>query len=642
MLPRMPSPRSFLCAAALAVVVGPASCKKPQQPTSDAPLVINGTPGKTDGGGGGGDVTPPATKPDAKLEKIQITASISNLAEMFAVFTDVNLRVNPDGSGDAKAEIQAGLLQSGVAPSFLENIDLAGVHALWAAYPMQGGGGSARDANLAVTVAVIDGRKVIEAAPSSSRPQPLGDGMWELKSSDGNVLIKESGKELLIGMSPEDIARAAKLRSEAKSDHRLAVKVWNIPKDDLDPAALFGLPSNTKLAKDLGKVLKELGAVELVADVGMQKDASLLLSADAPFGKLGIEPLGKARAASTAVEAKLPGDPMLVTTLSWGDPTLIHKLINDQVPLAQIPEPFNAIVKQVMTASTTLLGQIGNDIVFGLYVDAKGRLTAVVAADVKDVAKTREAMRSISDAIKLSVEAQQALSGNNKAAHIGIEWKPGSVAAGSAKADRLVLKAPKDMAGDMEDFAFFLDKGAVEAVSFAEGGTAFVAIGPGAKTIAVDVLKGIAKPRKASLAQHDGLGKLRTAIGGCQVCVAFDPVSYLRFRVGLLAAKESKDKTIAKRAKASMADLKKIGNIGEPSLGVKVEAKKGALGMLVPKETMFAKKESVAKLMEINSFVEDGSLAPPPAPTVREENGPTPRKAPPKTKPAKAPMKKAG
>jgi hypothetical protein len=636
----MPSPRSFLCAAALAVVVGPASCKKPQQPSSDAPLVITGTP-DADGGAGGSDVSPAATRPGGKLEKIQITASVSNLAEIFAVFTDMNQRFNPDGSSDAKSELQAALLQSGFAPSFLDNIDLAGVHAMWAAYPMQGGQAGAKDANLAASIGVIDGRKVIEAAPSSSRPQPLGDGMWELKSTDGNVLIKESGKELLIGMSPEDIARAAKLRSEAKADHRFAAKVWNIPKDDLDPASLFGLPSNSKLAKDLGKVIKDLGAVELLADVGMAKDASMLLSAEAPFSKLGIEPLGKARAASTAIEAKLPDDPMLVTTLSWGDPALVTKMINEQVPVAMIPEPFTTIVKQTMTAATTLLGQISNDVVFAVYVDSKGKLTAVIAADVKDDAKTREAMRSISDAIKQSVDAQQALAGSNKAAHVGLEWKPGGVAAGSAKADRLVLRAPKEMADDLAGFEFFLDKGAVEAVSFAEGGTAFVAIGPGAKALTIDVLKNVAKPRKSSLAQHEGLGRLRTSLGGCQICVSMDPVAYLRFRVALLAAKEAKDKTIAKRAKTSLADLKKIGSVGEPSLGVKVEAKKGALGVLIPKEAVFAKKESIAKLIEINTFVEDGAMAT--APVTREEKAPAARTAPPKTAPAKkAPAKKAG
>ncbi len=599
--------------------------------------MINGT-------GGGGDAVPPSDvsvpgKPAAAVEKIQFTAGVSNLAEVFEVIKDVSARWAPDGGGDMKSEIQAGLLQMGFAPSFLDNIDLAGVHAVWAAYPTQDSAAGPKDANVAATVAVVDGRKVIEAAPASSRPQPLGDGMWELKSGDGKLLIKEAGKELLIGMSPEDIARAAKLRGEAKADHRLTAKVWNIPKDDLDPAALFGLPSNSKLAKDLSSVFKSLGAIELVADAGLAKDAALMLSADAPFSKLGIEPIGKPRAASTALEGRLPGDPMLVTTLSWGDPTLVAKLINEQIPIAQIPEPFAAIVRQVMTAATTLLSQISNDVVFGLYVDGKGRITAVVAADVKDEAKTREAMRSIADAVRLAVEAQQALAGKNKAAQIGFEWKPDGVPAGSGKADRMVLRAPKDMEKDVEEFAFFLDRGAVETLSFVKDGTAFVAVGPGAKALTTDVLKGIGKPRKASLAQHDGLGKLRATMGGCQICVSMDPVSYLRFRVALMAAK---DKGAAKAAKTSMADLKKVGDVGEPSLGIKVEPKSGAMGILIPRETLFASKAAIEALMRVNNLVEGNAIEP--APPVREAPAtkPATKKEGPKTAPKKVAPKKAG
>ncbi len=591
-------------------------------------MVINGTaPGDTTATPPSGSDLTVAGKPAVAVEKIQITAGLSNLAEVFDVIKDVSARWEPDGSGDVKAEIQASLLQMGFAPSFLDNVDLAGVHAVWAAYPMQGSGSSAKDANVAATIAVLDGRKLIEAAPSSSRPQPLGDGMWQLKSDDGNLFLKEAGKELLLGMSPEDIARAAKLRSEARKDHRLTAKVWNIPKDDLDPAALFGLPSNSKLAKDLSAVFKNLGAIELVGDVGLASDASMMLSAEAPFSKLGIDPIGKARAASTALEARLPGDPMLVTTMSWGDPTLVAKLINEQIPIAQIPEPFAAIVKQVMTAATTLLGQIANDVVFGLYVDSKGRITAVIASDVKDEAKTREAMRSISDAIGLAVGAQQTLAGKDKAGQIGLEWKPDGLAAGGGKADRLVLRAPKSMAGDIEEFSFFLDKGAVETISFVHSGTAMVAIGPGAKALVTDALKGMGKSRKASLAQHDGLARLRATMGGCQICVSMDPVAYLRFRVSLMAAK---DKTAAKRAKTSMAELKKLGSVGEPSVGLRVEAKRGALGVMVPKESLFASRASIEALLKINTMVDGGEVIEMAPPVVSEKPTRAPKKPAPK------------
>ncbi len=611
----MSSPRPLLLAAALVVALAPASCKKKQQNGTDAPLVIDGSGGTPPGGDGTDGGT---TRPNTAMEKIEITASISGLADVFDMVKELNARWAPDNSGDAKAEIQAGLLQMGFAPSFLDNIDLAGTHGMWFAYPQQDDAATAADIDMAATVAVIDGRKVIEGAPASSRPQPLGDGMWEIKSGEKQrFLIKEAGKELLVGMSPEDIAKAAKLRGQLDGSKRLYAKVWNIPKDELDPAALFGLPSNTAIAKALSSVLKELGAVELVGDVGTARDAVLTVSAEAPFSKLGIEPIGAPRASATAIEGRLPGKPMFVTTLSWGDPTLLEKSIAAAVPMSMIPEPFTPIVKQAVDNAVVLLKQIANDVVVALYVDAKGQLSVVLAADVKDDAAARDAMRKISDAIKQAVDAQQTLSGTNKDAHIGLEWKADGVALSGGKADRLLLRAPKSMKGELDEVQFLLVKDAVETISFVKGNTAVVAIGAGAKGLAGDVMKGIGKPRKDSLAQHEGLGRVRASMGGCQLCAAFDPIAYLRFRLTMLAAK---DKTAAKDAKASLAAIKKAGNVGAPGLGVKVEAKKGALGIVLPKETLFADKSAVDALKKAQALVDGGGIAAaPPAPSGKPE-----------------------
>ncbi|MBC8073439.1 MAG: hypothetical protein IAG13_34280, partial [Deltaproteobacteria bacterium] len=318
----MSSPRPLLLAAALLLAVAPASCEKNKNKGTDAPLVIDGD-GGTPPGGDGISVAPQGTG-----EKIEMTATISGLADVFDTLKELNTRWAPDDGGDAKAELQAGLLQMGFAPSFLDNIDLTGAHGVWFAYPQQDNAAAAGDVDLAATIAVVDGRKVIEGAPASSRPQPLGDGMWELKAGDKQrFLIKESGKELLVGMSPEDVNKAASLRAGLKSDKKLYAKVWNIPADEIDPAALFGLPSNTAIAKALSSVLKELGAVELFGDIGAGKDAVLTVTAEAPFSKLGIEPIGAPRTAATALEGKLPGKPMFVTTMSWGDPALLEKSI---------------------------------------------------------------------------------------------------------------------------------------------------------------------------------------------------------------------------------------------------------------------------------------------------------------------------
>ncbi|MBK8236061.1 MAG: hypothetical protein IPK74_10925 [Deltaproteobacteria bacterium] len=441
----MSSPRPFLAATLVALAIGAASCEKKQETGTNAPLVINGTaPVVSDDPGG----KPATNTPRPAIQKLNITGTITGIPDLFDAFREINARW-ADGDTDARAELQAGLLQAGFSPSFLDNLDLAGAHSVWFAYPQQSESATPADVNLAASIAVIDGRKVIEGAPASSRPQPLGDGMWELKSADSHLLIKENGKELLLGLSPQDIARAGSLRAEAKTDHHITSKLWNIPKDELDPAALFGLQGSSKPARELAEVLKNLESISLVADAAPDKDATLVVSADAPFSRLGIEPIGKARGSATAIEGKLPGNPMFVSTLSWGDPALLERTLTSQVPVSQLPEPFASIVKQALDASVTLLKQVANDVVIAIYVDASGKPTALVAADVKDDAKTRDAMHAIADAIKQAVEAQNTLAGKQASAKIGLEWKPGGVAVAGGKADKMVLRAPKDLAGEI-------------------------------------------------------------------------------------------------------------------------------------------------------------------------------------------------
>jgi hypothetical protein len=97
----------------------------------------------------------------------------------------------------------------------------------------------------------------------------------------------------------------------------------------------------------------------------------------------------------------------------------------------------------------------------------------------------------------------------------------------------------------------------------------------------------------------------------------------------------AKDKGAAKAAKTSMADLKKVGDVGEPSLGIKVEPKNGAMGILIPRETLFASKAAIEALMRVNNLVEGNAIEPaPPVPPSKKEG--------PKTAPKKVAPKKAG
>jgi hypothetical protein len=256
----------------------------------------------------------------------------------------------------------------------------------------------------------------------------------------------------------------------------------------------------------------------------------------------------------------------------------------------------------------------------------------MIAADVKDDAKTREAMRQISMAIEKAVLAQHTLVGKTKEAQVGITWKPDGAKLSGGKADELVVRPSKNMKEEAESLKSFIGKDAVEVVSFVKDKTAIVMVGPGGKKLAGDVMKSLGKGRKDSLASHQGLQRLRKSMGGCSICISGDTVAYYKFRLALMKAK--KDAELAKKAKSTLAKLAKVKEIGDPGIGVKVEKNRAALGMVIPQETLFPPKEQAVALREVIQFVEsEGTAAEAPPPpkdsgvAPRKEKAPPPKKA---------------
>jgi hypothetical protein len=592
--------RPLLAALLLAAPLALASCGKKQNTEETQPPLapVTSTPAG-DGASGG---APGRGEPRPAVERITVTGSVEGLDDMMAAFKKLGESWMPDQATDPKAEIQAGLLGAGFGPGFFNNIDLDGLHAFTSHTPVSGGG--PQDASVSASVAVVDARKLIENLPQSQRPSPLGEGMWELKVDSTRMLMREQGKELLIGLSNDDIAKAGQLRGQTKPGRRVRVKATNIPTDDIDPAAVLeDLPGGSELAKQLSEIVRELEAVTFEADFGTTRELQAEVGASAPFHKLGLGPIGTPRTAATSLESRLPPDPMFVTTLSWGDPTLLHKLV-DSTPLSDVPDPVKPMVEKAIKSAHGLLDQVATDVAFALYIDKKGRATFVMAASVKDEAKTKAALQGVHQVIVEGVETQASMAGKNKDAAFTAKLELDGLKVPGGKADRLAITIPKDFQGDAREARMFLGKNTLEVVSHVADGTAVLAIGAGAKALVADV----ARPGKQSLAQHAGLQGLRKSMGGCQICMSGDPLAYFRFRL-LLVRDETTDKTVSKQASERMAQLGKLSPIGEPGVGVKVEAEKAAVGLVVPQATLFAPRAAVEKLGEINRFVDDPESA---------------------------------
>lgn len=596
----MSSARTLLLAAGLTASFGVA-CNKSKPIETDAPK-----PATASNPADAGDATVPASVDPSKL--IHVEGSFEAIDDMFAAVKEITIRLDPeDGGSDPMADFQAQLLQSGFAPGFLNNIDLAGLHAFSMAYPAQGGASTSPNSmSMAATVAVIDGRKVIESTPQSFRPQPLGDGVWEIRQDQSRFLFKEAGKELLVGMSTEDLTTAGSLREKTGKGRRFRVRFWNIPTDNLDPVTLLGLPRDSKLAKDLGKVVQKLQAIALELELGAERDIELVANAEAPFSLLGLDPIGEPRVASTKVEAVLPPDPIMVGTLAWGKPDLVHTMMDKFVPIDRVPAPFDAIARQAMQGVHGLLDQIGNDVVFAVYMDNKGEAALVIAADVKEDGGTRDKMRALNEAIVKAIEAQRTAFGSDKAAQFAVDYKVDGVALAGGKGDRLVITLPKEMEGDLDlgQAAPFMKKNKIEAVSFARNGIAVVTIGLGGRKVASEVAKNLGKAPKKSLAQDEGLQRLRETMGGCQICVSGDVEKYLDMRLQMVKASAA-DKKVVAQATSLRSKVAKGSDMGDPGIGLRVRPDDGAFAVVVPASLAFAPVDEWSTLQAAFEFVAD-------------------------------------
>jgi hypothetical protein len=155
------------------------------------------------------------------------------------------------------------------------------------------------DLRLSGSLAALSAKGVMDGMPSSQRPQPLGNGMWELVQGELRVLLRERPKALEFALTAADLERAAGVASAASGGRRLKVHAAELPPGMLSADA-FPLPSG--LRRQVSGVLREASSAALELDAGTDRDLVLELAADAPFERLGLSPLGAARVQPSALE----------------------------------------------------------------------------------------------------------------------------------------------------------------------------------------------------------------------------------------------------------------------------------------------------------------------------------------------------
>ncbi len=582
--------------AALAAV--PAGCVKKNAPTNV--VVVDDNPADKGGGdgaaGGAAEASdedngrsepgaeparksrPPAGKP------VRVRAAINALGDVMAVIKQATEAWTPKQPFDPAAQAQAVLLQLGYGPGLWSNLDLAGTFAVDASFYAQD---PSSDLKLVGSLAAVSARGVMEGMPSSQRPQPLGNGLWELIQGETRVYLREQAKALEFALATTDLDRAGGLASEAAKGRRLQLRAWDIPPGALNDFS-FGLPGS--LRRMLDGVLRDMKSAALEVDAGTDRDLTVQLSAEAPFSRLGLSPLGAARNQPTALEGLLPAGPALVVALPWGSPEILHAMLDKNARIEQIPAPFDAVARDALKGAHGLLDQITGDVVFALYLSPKGEATAVLAANIKSEATAREAARGVLGAASRGLEAFNALTGDDKAAKLGITSKT-DVKAGLVKADLLAIAVPKNMEKELGSLAPFLTKKRLEVVTLISGQLAVMTVGGAAEKVAADIGTGVKAGRKQNLAADVGLRLARQAAQGCHFCVGFDPAALLH-----LSARMDDDVDKARLAKldAAAATFTRIG--GAVGLGLKFDPNLGGLGLGLPKSVLLPSPADAATL----------------------------------------------
>lgn len=583
------STRLALVAAALAAVPA-VGCAKKTAPSTV--VVVEDTPKEQ-------AATPPVEPPDAEPaaparkpptgKPVHVRASLHGAGDLMTLVKQATTAWTPKQPIDPAAQIQSILLQLGYGPGLWANLDLAGPFAVDATF-YSGQEEGISDLKLVGSLAAVSAKGIMDGMPSTQRPQPLGNGLWELIQGDLRVFLREQPKALEFALSTADLERAGGLAAEASQGRRLQVRAWDIPKRTLAGLA-GGLPGG--LSRQVDAVLAETKSAALEVDAGTDRDLALQFSAEAPFARLGLSPLGPARSQPTALEGLLPAGAALVVALPWGNPEALHTTLDKGVRLDLLPAPFDKTAKDALSGAHGLLDQVTGDVVVALYLSPKGEATALVAANVKDEAATRAAARNITQAAARGLEAFNAITGEDKSAKFGVTLKADGVKAGKLKADLFALAAPKNMDRELEALAPFLNKKKLETVTLVSGQLAVMAVGGAAQKLVADVAGGLGSARKTSLSGDAGLRLARQSSQGCHFCASLDPTALVRL-AALVDPEARKDKARMSKLDAAAATFTRIG--GAVGLGLKLEPNLGGLGLGLPKSVLVLSPADAAAL----------------------------------------------
>ncbi len=608
---RAPHPRATLCVAVL--LAAPLACTKNNPNTN---VSIAGDEG--DGEGKSARVDPGASagppRP-ANIEKIEISGSVVGVGDMLDAGGKLLLMWAPPEPGappiNLRSLLDVGLVQEGFGPGFLASIDLDGVHAAEFAFPHDGQPGTTdADIELRLAMSAISPVRAIESLPAEIQPQPIGQNIWQIVDNDVQLLFRAQSDALEIAMTMPDLDVASGLRAKVPvgpTEPRIRVSASNLPPGEIDVSEIIPLPS--ALSRPLSSILNETTAIDFAADFGTDRDLLGRVGAVAPFERLGLDPIGPATQAPSELAKALPGDAMFVWLMPWGDPAMLHQMLDKQIPVDQIPAPFDGYVGEILAGVHGVLGQVRDEVLVAIYLDKKGQVTIAFAAEVGDDKAAQKSMRDVFGAAKKAFEDHIALAGKSPDHKYSVSFKQSAVKAGKAKADLFTLTVPKDKQADLESVSWFVgsSKPKLEVSSLATDGKLIVAVGVGQKSFMSAVGRSLGKGD--GLEAGGGLELARKVTDGCQYCVAIDPQELGEMIFTNYASDPDEPEEVHKAAKDALTKLTKLDLDGQIALALRLDKDRGVFGFGIPKGLLFADPAKIKTLVELMDSIEDARTA---------------------------------
>ena len=538
-----------------------------------------------------------------KIEKIQIAVRTHHLD---VVFEQIE-RLSEQWTGTA---IKIGELLAAMAESDSSTvIEISRPISFDAAYPQPGQQSRPEDLEVRVHLPSKDPRAFIER---DGTMQPLGDGLWRRPLNDTlSLLVREDARGVTVATSMTGLDKAlSEYNSAEPLDPRfqLQVEVANFPRDSIDPSALLEIGGIAD-SKTLSKIIQELTGLRLQLGFQQNSAVELLARASAPYESLGLSPLGPALNETSMLAATLPAKAVVSGVLSMSNARPVIREIDALLAdISEVPPPFDEAIERTANALRRILNGIRGEVVFAIYLTKKRELAIVLAAQTPNADASREAIRALMLEIERVLKTHIALVGEDPDERYSASFKPDGLGFSQARADILAVDLSNAMTRELLDddvlsksssVLFGKKTDRVEFLSFVEGGASLVALGPGARSVMSDYLRGRKGPRSSSLETKGGLDAAREVTGGCQLCVTLNPHELANLLVVL------EDYEGGDRLKSLEKLLKKRALEVEIAVGATLDQQHASFGISLPGALVAPSRENIDLLRDLLDLGED-------------------------------------